>query len=167
MEKLINLKDLLIEQLRELHSAEEEQYSVLSNMLDKVSSGELKTAIQGHMRDTEQHIGRLEDAFDKLQVTAYGEASEAMRAYVKEANDLIERSGDPEVLDAVLITSIQYMEHFEIAGYGTACTFASELQLSDITDDLHRSLKEEKKFDEELSEIAMSIVNRKAVEPVV
>lgn len=167
MKYMTNLKDLLIKQLRELYDAEHEQHAVLSGMVERVSSHQLKKALELHIHDTERHIRRLEDIFGKLQTLALGEASEAMQANVKEAYDLIERSGDPAILDAALIAAIQYIEHFEIAGYGTACTFANELALPYITKQLHLTLKEEKKFDEQLSEIAMSMVNRKARAPVV
>ncbi len=165
--QIVNLKDLMIEQIRELYNAEKQQKTALSQMQDKAASRELKKAIKDHIDETAQQIKRLEDIFQQLKISSFGERSEAMHALVQEGNELIERSSDPEVLDAALIASIQYMEHFEIAGYGSACTYANELELEDIADQLYLSMVEEKEFDEQLSEIAMEQINGKAKAPVV
>ena len=167
MKKIINLKDLLIEQIRELYSAERLQLKALHIMHEKTSSNKLKHALKNHKDETDQHIKRLKNIFNQLKVSTFGENSKAMEGLISEGYELIERSSDPEVLDAAIIASIQYMEHFEIAGYGSACTFAKELQLDDIAYQLHLTLQEEKEIDNLLSEIATEQINKKAIDPII
>jgi len=164
---ITNLKDLLITQLRELYNAEKQQRHILSVMANKASVRELRLAIKYHSEETDQHIKRLEEAFRKLDISSFGELSQPMQEIIKEGLDLIERSADPEVLDVSIITTLQYLEHFEIAGYGSACTYANELNLRSIADQLHLTLAEEKNFDFHLTEMAIQSVNEKAKAPIV
>ncbi|MEO9804957.1 MAG: DUF892 family protein [Reichenbachiella sp.] len=167
MEKITNLKDLLIEQIRELYNAEKQQQHALPKLKEKAEARELKLAIQYHLAETADHITRLEKVFQQLEVASFGEESEAMQKLIKEGYDLVERSSDPEVLDASIIAAMQYMEHFEMAGYGTACTYANELGLREIAEQLHFTLDEEKKIDEKLTEMAIAKINQKAKSPVI
>jgi len=162
MDKIINIKDLLVEQIRELYRAEHMQLEVLSTMLEQFTEKALKKLVQDHKEATENQTKRLEDIFEKLQVASFGERSQIMQGLIEESDDLVRRSGGPEIRDSILIANLQYVKHFEIAGYGTACTYANELNLHDIADLLHHSMKEEKEMDEDLSEIAKEKVNKKA-----
>ena len=166
MKKITNLNDLFIQQLRELYNAENLALKTFPQLKNKASSTELKNAIQDHMDETEQHVRRLEKIFDELDSNPTGEKSTAMQGLINEGLDVIERCADPEVRDAALIATIQYIEHFEIAGYGSACTYADELGLQDIADQLYLTLTEEKETDEKLSDIAMEQINEKAKVPV-
>lgn len=167
MQKITNLKDLLIEQTRELYNAEKQQLNALPKMKEKTTTRELDLAIKNHIDETTHQIKRLEDIFQKLDTTSFGELSESMKELIKESYELIERSSDPEVLDAAMIAGIQYMKHFEIAGYGIACTYANELGLTDIADQLYLSLKEEKELNSLLSEMATDRINKKAKTPII
>ncbi len=167
MEKISNLKDLLIEQIRELYHAENQQRDILLTMTDHAYDDELKVALRDHIDETDQQINRLEQVFQQLDIASFGEHSEAMKGLILECRDLVERSADPEVTDAAIVAAVQFMKHFEIAGYGSACTFANELGLKDIADSLHLSLAEEKAFDDFLSEIATEQINVKAISPVI
>lgn len=166
MNDIFTLKDLLIEQLRELYNAEKQQYETLTSLRKKLASKYLKKALKNHIKDTEGHIAQLESIFQELQVASFGETSEAMVGLIKECNDIVNRSTDPEIRDAAIIALIQYMEHFEIAGYGTVHAYAAELEMTDLASKLLFILKEEKHFDEELTEIALIHINRKAKTPV-
>ena len=162
MEKINTLKKLLIEQVRELWNGEYQQLYVLPNILITAEDKELKSLLKNHIIETKQQTKRLKNIFNQFYVTSIGEHSEIMDGLISEANDLIERSASQKIKDAVIITSIQYMKHFEIAGYGSAFAYAEELGLRDIADQLYTSLEEEKKMDNLLSGIAMDQINSKA-----
>ena len=166
MKNITTLKDLLIEQLQELYNAEKQQFNALATLKERATFRELRLAIQNHISETHDHIKRLENIFEKLEITSFGEQSDAMSGLIKEGFNLTSRGSDPEVLDAGIIAAIQHMEHFEIAGYGTVCAFARELSLNDIADQLHQTLTEEKRIDKKLSEISYKI-NERAISPVI
>ncbi|HET6243707.1 MAG: DUF892 family protein [Bacteroidetes bacterium] len=167
MEKINNLKDLLIEQVKELYNAEKQQIGALIDMVPRANSSDLVLAIENHVVTTEQQINRLEKIATLLTVSSFGEHSDSMEGLIREGFKLISRTADKEIMDAALITTIQYIKHFEIAGYGSACTYANELQFKDIADLLHYSLMEEKEFDAELTKMAKEKVNKKAKEPLI
>lgn len=166
MEKISTLSDLMIEQIRELYNAEKQQRNVLGDLRQLAHCRDLKMAIQNHLVETEQHVIILENIFRQLDVTSFGEHSNPMKELIREGYGLIDRTLDPEVSDIGLVTTLQYIEHFEIAGYGSACTFAAKLGLNDIAGQLRFILNEEKRIDRRLSEIAMDQINRKAAVPV-
>ncbi len=166
MEKITSLRNLLIEQLREVCNGENQQLYFLQLVKNKVGDKELKMIIKNHIEVTKLQIKRLKNIFNKLFVSSIGEHSEIMVGLINEANDLIERSYTSLIMDTVIISSIQFIKHFEIAGYGTAYAYAEELGLRDIADDLYLSLEEEKEMDVSLSEIAMDQVNSKAKVPI-
>lgn len=162
MERISTLKSLLVEQLRQLYNAEKQQAYLLTKLQDEVTYRELRVAIQMHIDATNDHISRLENTFQQLSITSYGQPSESMQALIKSTYLLTDRCSDPEVRDAAIIAALQYIEHFEMAGYGTACAFANELGQTTIAEVLHRTLKEEDDFDERLSDMAKEMVNRRA-----
>ena len=162
MNDISTLKDLLIEQLRELYNAEKQQYESLLELRKMMVSKYLKQAVKKHIQETENHIVQLEYIFKELGLASFGEISEAMIGLIRECNDIVDRSTDPEIRDAAIIALIQYMEHFEIAGYGTVLAYATELGMTDLASKLRFILKEEKHFDEALTAIALAHINRKA-----
>lgn len=167
MKDISTLEDLLIEQLRELYNAEKHQFNTLKGLSDKLVSKYLRQATNRHISETAIHIIELERIFQSLNVPSFGERSDAMLGLIKECNDIVERSSDPEIRDAAIIALIQYMEHFEIAGYGTVHAYAVELGLNEIASKLLFILKEERRFDEQLTEIAIHHINRKAKSPII
>ena len=102
-----------------------------------------------------------------MNISSFGEQSDTMQGLILEGNDMINRSIDPEVTDAAIIASIQYMKHFEIAGYGSVCAFAKELGLESIANQLHLTLEEEKATDVKLTELAKTKINKRAKTPIV
>lgn len=160
MKDIINLYDLMLEQLRDLYDAELQQRKVLPGFKDEAESERLRDIIGAHIRDTEHQITRLEENFNNLAENPEGEQCKGMKGLIKEARQIIERSAGPEVLDAGLITSIQHINHYEIAGYGTAIAYAKALGNHTLAANLLNSLREEKRSDEELSDLALGFINR-------
>jgi len=157
--KLESVKDLLIAELRDLHNAENQLVEALPKMAEAASSNELRNAFNHHLEETRKHVTRLDDVFKNLDETASGETCEAMKGLVKEGEEFIHATGQPEVKDAGLIGAAQRVEHYEMAGYGTARTLAKRLGLNDIAETLQKTLDEEGAADQKLTAIAEGNVN--------
>jgi ferritin-like metal-binding protein YciE len=149
-----SLKDLFVEQLRDLYDAEHQISRALPKMANAASSTELKDAFNMHLDQTRTQIQRLERIFSDLGMAPQGENCEAMQGIIKEGDQVINAQGDPNVKDAALITAAQRVEHYEIAGYGSVRTYAKELGYSDAADLLQKTLDEEGKTDSMLTKLA-------------
>jgi ferritin-like metal-binding protein YciE len=160
--KLANLKDLYVEQLRDLYSAEDQLVDALPEMAKSASHPELREAFETHLQETKRQKARLEQIFDRLDEKPSGETCEAMKGLIKEGKEMIKKKADEDVRDAGLITAAQRVEHYEMAGYGTVRTYADMLDRSEDVRLLDETLNEEKKADEKLNRIAMSVVNLEA-----
>lgn len=128
-------------------------------MAEAASSSQLKEAFTAHLTETEGHVGRLEEIFEALGEEPSGETCKAMEGLIKEGEDYVKAGGDKQVRDAGLIGAAQRVEHYEMAGYGTARTLATRLSESEAADSLQDTLDEEKEADLKLTEIAESEVN--------
>ena len=164
---LTSLKNLLIEELRDLYSAETQLTEALPSLANAASRSELKEAFNEHLEETREHVERLEEIFDQLGESPQGEHCDAMEGLIAEGEERIQEDGDSDVKDAALIAAAQRTEHYEMAGYGSARTYAAELDLSDVRSLLDETLSEEKKADKLLNKIATggwlsSGVNREA-----
>ncbi len=157
--KLNSLRDLLLEELRDLHNAETQLVEALPKVAEKVSSQELRSAVEHHLEQTKGHVTRLESIFEQLGETATGETCEAMKGLIKETEILLKSKGEPSVRDAGIIGAAQRVEHYEMAGYGTARSLAHRLGHKDIASDLQETLDEEAQANEKLTSIAESQVN--------
>ena len=160
--KLNNLKDLLLHELQDIYSAEQQITKALPKMMKATSSDKLKQAFEKHLQETEQQIQRLENVFKMMGVKAKGEKCKAMEGIIKEAESMMSEKADESVMDAALIGSAQRVEHYEIAAYGTVCTWAKQLGMNDVLEQLVMTLEEEKKTDALLTKIAEKAVNIKA-----
>jgi ferritin-like metal-binding protein YciE len=160
--KLNNLKDLFIHELKDLYNAEHQIMKAMPKMVKAASSSELKQALEKHMRETEAQITRLDKVFEMLDEKATGEKCKAMEGIIRESDDMISQKADKSVMDAALISMAQRVEHYEIAGYGTVCTYAKQLGMQEVLDQLQMILGEEKKADETLTYIAENNINVKA-----
>lgn len=152
--QLNTLKDLYIEQLRDLYSAETQLVAALPKMAQAASSADLKTAFQEHLTETKDQQKRLERIFSELGTSPQGETCEAMEGLIKEGEEIIQAMGQPAVKDAALIAAAQRVEHYEMAGYGTVRTFASELGYDNAKDILQMTLDEEGSANKKLNAIA-------------
>jgi ferritin-like metal-binding protein YciE len=153
------LRDLYLNELRDLYSAETQLLEALPKMADAASSSELKEAFTAHLTETEGHVSRLEEIFEALGEEPSGETCKAMEGLIEEGEDYVKASGDKQVRDAGLIGAAQRVEHYEMAGYGTTRTLATRLGESEAADKLRATLEEEEEADRKLTAIAESDVN--------
>ena len=161
--ELTSLKDLYVEQLKDIYSAEKQILKALPLMAERASSGELKTAFQEHEAQTAEHARRLEQVFESLGEKPKEHKCKAMEGLLKEGEEMMAMKGEPSVLDAGLITSAQRVEHYEIAAYGSVRNYAERLGFRDQAELLQRTLDEEGKTDHRLTAIAETVVNPKAM----
>ncbi len=160
--KLESLKDLYLEQLKDLYSAETQLVEALPKMAEAASAPDLRKSFSDHLRQTQEHVHRLERIFSDLNEDPKGHTCEGMKGLVKEGQEMIKMKGAPEVLDAGLIAAAQRVEHYEIAGYGTVRTYAELLGREEHARLLERTLQEEEEADEMLTQLAESHINEEA-----
>jgi ferritin-like metal-binding protein YciE len=163
--KLKTLDDLLLKELRDLYSAEKQIIKALPKMAEAASSKALQNALQEHLEVTVEQAKRLETIFENLSVSSRGPKCAAMEGLLKEGAELLEEKAEPTVLDAGIIGAAQRVEHYEMAGYGVARTFAQLLGKNDIAELLQETLSEEREADESLTQLAESEINVAAVSP--
>jgi ferritin-like metal-binding protein YciE len=160
--KLESLKDLYLEQLRDLYSAETQIVDALPKMAEAASSPDLRKGFNDHLRQTEEHVRRLEQIFRDLDESPKGQTCEGMKGLLKEGSEMMKMRGEPSVVDAGLIAAAQRVEHYEMAGYGTVRTYAEMLGKTQHVSLLERTLQEEQQTDERLTELAESHINLEA-----
>ncbi|HEX3816940.1 MAG TPA: ferritin-like domain-containing protein [Chthoniobacterales bacterium] len=161
---LNSLRDLWIEEMRDLYNAENQLLKALPKMAKAASAPELKQAFESHLEETRTHVERLEEIFEKLDKKPSGKTCKAMKGLVEEGSEMMSEEGSDSVIDAGIIAAAQRVEHYEMAGYGAVRTFASILGEDDAEDLLQQTLDEEGAADEKLTEIAESVVNDDAEE---
>jgi ferritin-like metal-binding protein YciE len=159
---LDNLEDAFYDELRDLYSAEKQITKALPKMVENASSPELKKAFESHLAETKVHVTRVEKAFEDTGKAARAKTCEAMKGLIDEADGVLKEDGEPEVKDAVMIAAAQKVEHYEIATYGTLCTWAEMLGYKNALKQLKLNMGDEEQADKKLSQIAKSI-NQSAV----
>ena len=152
--RLDSLQDLFVEQLQDLYDAEQRITEALPKMADAARNASLKSAFQQHLRETQNQIKRLEQVFQTVGQSAKAKTCEAMKGLVSEGSEIVSANGDPDVKDAALIAAAQRVEHYEIAAYGTARTFAQRLGKQDAVRLLQQTLDEEAATDKKLTALA-------------
>ena len=160
--ELETLKDLYVEQLKDLYSAEKQIVKGLTKMTKAASHPELKQAFARHAEITETHVERLERICADLEVSPRGKKCVGMEGLIEEASELIKEKPEPDVLDAGLIAAAQHVEHYEMAGYGCVRTYARQLGFADQADLLQTTLDEEGTSDKLLTELAERSINLEA-----
>jgi ferritin-like metal-binding protein YciE len=163
--KLKTLQDLLVDQLKDLYSAENQLVKALPKMAKAASNPDLRAGFEEHLEQTKEQVTRIEEICKSLDVTPKGKKCAAMEGLLEEGKELMNEDAEPGVLDAGLIAAAQKVEHYEIASYGTARTWAEQLGLDDAVELLEQTLEEEKSTDQKLSELATSTVNEEAEVP--
>jgi ferritin-like metal-binding protein YciE len=156
------LRDLFENELRDIYYAEKALVKALPKMAKGASSEKLKAGIEQHLEQTEGHVERLEQVFSILDLAARGKKCEAMDGLIAEGAELLKEDADAEDLDAGIIAAAQKVEHYEIATYGTLCTWAKQLGFDDAAELLGATLGEEKETDEQLTQLAESGINAAA-----
>ena len=152
--QLQSLDDVLVDQLGDLLDAEKQLVQALPKMASAASDEKLQKAFKEHLSETRDHVSRLEEIFGQLGKQSPSETCKAMQGLVAEGEEIIAAQGDPAAKDAALIAAAQRVEHYEIAGYGTAKTLADQLGHGDAKDLLDQTLDEESQADTLLTKIA-------------
>ena len=161
-QKFENLDDLLMEQVQDLYDAEHRLLEALPKMEEAATNPELKGAFRSHLNETKGQVQRLEEVFRLLDSKPEREACDAMKGLISESEQMVEAKGEASVRDAALIAAAQRVEHYEMAGYGSARSFARMLKKDAVADLLEQTLSEEKHADETLTSVALNTVNLQA-----
>ena len=156
------LQDLLVDNLKDLYSAEKQLLVALPKMARKATTPTLKEAIETHRTETEEHVARLEQALQMLGTAGRGKTCKAMEGLIEEGKEIMEEDGDDAVRDAGIIGAAQKVEHYEIAAYGTVVAYAKRLGNEEMAELLETTLDEERSADEKLNDIAEGEVNAMA-----
>jgi ferritin-like metal-binding protein YciE len=169
MEPLVNLRDLLQHEIDDLYSAEEQIIEALPKMAEKATNSELKKALNEHLRVTREQKKRLDKVKSLLKIDEEkkgffeklfgGTKCKGTEGLITEGEKMMGEDMDPRVMDAAIIAAAQKIEHYEISGYGTARTYASELGLKEVASLLETTINEEYKSDDMLTALALRKVN--------
>jgi ferritin-like metal-binding protein YciE len=160
---LDTLKELYVNELRDLYNAEGQLIKALPKMAKGASSDDLKEAFEKHLEQTKGHMERLEQVFEELGEKPKGKTCQAMKGLIEEGSDVLDADGDDSVLDAAIIVAAQKVEHYEIASYGSVRTFAQLLGQDKSAELLQQTLDEESEANELLNKLAEDIVNPEAL----
>jgi ferritin-like metal-binding protein YciE len=158
------LEELLVDELKDLYSAENQIVKALPKMVKAASAPELKRAFERHLEETRRQVERLDQIGELLEVKMTGKKCKGMEGLLEEGKEIMEEDLDENALDAGLIGAAQKVEHYEIAGYGTARTHATLLGYTKVARLLQQTLNEEGNTDKKLTQLAESIINVEAVE---
>ena len=157
-----DLHELFHETLKDIYFAEKKILSALPKMAKAAQSEDLKAAFEKHETETEEHVARLEKVFEEIEQAPRGKSCDAIIGIIEEGQEVMKEFKGADALDAGLLAAAQAVEHYEIARYGTLKTWAAELGLNQAVKLLERTLAEEKKTDETLTQLAESQVNEHA-----
>ena len=154
---LENLQDLFLEQLKDVHDAEQRLVKALPKMAREASSEELSSAFEKHLRQTQEHVTRLERVFRSIGESAAKKTCKAMVGLIEEGEEVMKEDADDNVKDAALIAAAQKVEHYEMATYGCLRDWARLLGHDEAANLLQQTLDEEGEADKKLTEIAQSL----------
>ena len=161
--KIETMEDLFLEQVEDLYDAEKRLVKALPKMAEASTSQSLRQAFESHLVETEGHVSRLESVFRTLGQDPKSHTCDAMKGLISEGEDVISDIDQSSLRDAGLIASANRVEHYEIAAYGSARTFADILGLSEAASLLDQTLREEKMADQKLTQLAENLVNDEAL----
>jgi len=164
MPEVQSLREHLVTELRDLLDAEQQLTKVLPDFASQASTPALRTAFAQHLRETRGQIDRLKQVFAALGERPQPKRCEGMQGLVREGNAVVRSTPEGALRDAVMITSAQKVEHYEMAAYGTARTYATVLGEPQVARLLDETLAEEKHADAKLTEIAEGKINERAAE---
>lgn len=162
--KLDTLKQLFVHEISDLYDAEEQLVKALPKMAKAATSPELQRAFDGHLSQTKDQLKRLDLVFEYLGEKPKRISCKGMKGLIAEGEELIKGNGESAVMDAGLIAAAQRVEHYEIAGYGCARTYAELLGETESVELLQATLSEERETDESLTELAERVINVEAAE---
>ncbi len=152
-----SLRELYVNELKDLYNAETQLVKALPKMAKGSSNAELRHGFEEHLRQTSEHVSRLEQIFEMLGEKPTGKKCVGMEGIVKEGAETLSEDYEGAVMDAAIIGAAQRVEHYEIAGYGTVIAFAELLGEDEHVSLLEQTLEEEKETDEKLTQLAGQI----------
>ncbi len=161
--KFETMEDLFLDEIQDLYDVEQRLVKALPGMSEAATFPELRRAFQEHLTETEGHVGRLERVFALMGKDPKAKTSDAMKGLVKEGESMIDDIDGSPLRDAALIAAANRVEHYEIAAYGSARTFAQMLGMTEAASLLTQTLQEEKAADQKLTKIAEGLVNDEAL----
>ncbi len=161
--ELTDLKSLLVHNLQDMYSAEQQAIEAMPKVAEHVKSPKLKKLIETHLKQTEKQKDRVEKACKALGAEATGETCKAMAGLVKETQGFLKEKAEPAVFDAGIVVLLQKIEHYEIAGYGSCATYAELLGERKAYDLICENLDEEESADKKLSRTAKDVLNERAM----
>lgn len=162
-EEMNPVEALLVDQLKDLYSAENQIIRALPKMAKNATSEPLRIAFERHLEETRGQVARLEQCAEEMGISLRGKKCKGMEGLIEEGKEAIDEFED-DVLDAAMIGAAQKVEHYEIAAYGTARTHANMLGLTKVARLLQQTLDEEGRTDKKLSDLAERVVNLEALQ---
>ena len=164
MPTMDSLEDLLKDEIKDIYDAEKQLTKALPKLIKKATAADLKTALAAHLEETQEHVARLEQVFDLMQMPVRGRKCEGMQHLIAEGSEMIAECEEDATRDALIIAAAQKCEHYEIASYGTIRVWANLLNHTDVGSIFEDTLEEEKTADLKLTNIAESFINEEAAE---
>jgi ferritin-like metal-binding protein YciE len=164
---LESLHDLYLDQIRDLYSAERQIIDALPKMIERATHDQLSAGFSKHLDQTRQHAKRLEEIGERLGEKITGKKCHGMEGLLEDGEDVLKGGGNPDVVDAALIAAAQRVEHYEMAGYGCARTYAEAIGRTQDAALLQKTLDEEADTDKKLTQLASTVVNPDAQRTVV
>lgn len=159
MPEMTTLHDALVDEIKDLYSAEKQLVRALPKMAKNASSDELRDALESHLEETENHVSRIEQAFELLDMKPKAKHCVGIAGIIEEASEVLQEDAEDSVMDALIIAGGQRAEHYEIGAYGTVVAWAEALELNEIAELMRQTLDEEKAADKKLSELAEAGIN--------
>ena len=160
---LDSLSKLYVHELKDLYSAEKQLVTALPKVIAAARNKDLKKALKDHLQETRRQVQRLEKVFDRVGASPRGHKCMGMEGLIKESASMLKEDAEPDVLDAAIIAAAQRIEHYEMAGYGVARTYAEKLGDFAAADLLQETLEEEAQADRHLTRLAERTINIKAM----
>jgi ferritin-like metal-binding protein YciE len=156
--KLQTLKDLYVHQLKALYSDEEQILEILPRMIQAAANAQLAAAFQAHLEQTKEQANRLEKLLERHNQSTRGPRDMAMEGVLADSVELLKGESDRGVRDLGLVAAAQRVEHYEMAGYGSARTYAEMLEDTEGARSLQNTLNEETETDQKLAVVAKSVI---------
>jgi ferritin-like metal-binding protein YciE len=160
---LNSMDELFLNELKDVYNAEKQLVAALPRMAKAAQSPKLQQAITKHLRETEDHVKRLEQILQSLGEPLRGKKCKGMEGLIEEGKEILEEEGAPEVIDAAIISAAQRVEHYEIAAYGCLRTYALLLGNTEADRLLQQTLAEEEATDKALTALGEGGINQAAV----
>jgi ferritin-like metal-binding protein YciE len=160
MPQFASLDDLLVYELQRIYHAETQVLEVLPRMVDAATHPDLKQILETHRQQSWDQVRRLERSFLLLGSPGKRRTSDGMAGLLEEARQILEQNAASSMMDVALIAAAQKIEHYEIAAYGTACTYAEMLGYDQVHELLGQNLDEEETTDQKLTALAETAIQQ-------